>query len=159
MANTTKTNNSILFLDIDGVLNTDSFRSAYGNNAMHPYLVLNLDSIIVEVGCLIVISSDWRKPHAGGLKQIHESLKCSEFVEATPEKVHKRIVDSIIDVTPDICWREKEIYASVQKHAPDRWLAVDDMLLDLDNDHVVQTDPRYGLTQTIAQDIIKRFKA
>ncbi|NJO18711.1 MAG: hypothetical protein HC877_24225 [Thioploca sp.] len=49
----------ILFLDVDGVLNDAKSRKE-NNDAMHPIYVRNLERILKETDCYIVVSSSWR---------------------------------------------------------------------------------------------------
>ena len=56
----------ILFLDIDGVMNSGQFVHSFGvrgntdHNAIDPAAVIRLNKIIVGAGALVVISSSWR---------------------------------------------------------------------------------------------------
>jgi hypothetical protein len=47
----------ILFLDVDGVLNT---ASAFERPSLHPDKLARLLAIVVETGCDVVLSSSWR---------------------------------------------------------------------------------------------------
>lgn len=59
---------SILFLDIDGVLNSTSYWRDNGPlpmgkaGALDPEAIARLNTIICETGCRVVLSSSWRGP-------------------------------------------------------------------------------------------------
>ena len=55
-------NNSILFLDVDGVLNNEAvFRSRkYGPAPLCPHCVARFHRLVAETDCRIVLSSAWR---------------------------------------------------------------------------------------------------
>jgi hypothetical protein len=147
--------NRILFLDIDGVLNTDDFRDTFGNNVLNPFLVRNLDRVVFETECKIVISSDWR---FGAMKIIHKALWCKEFVAQTQAEM---IIESIIDTIPDLgLTREEEILAWVRVPMIEvgNWVAVDDMDLDLVVENFVHTNPTIGLSEQKAEEIIMKLK-
>lgn len=61
----------IIFLDIDGVLNTSETlkHSHNGIIGIDPYRVLLLDRIVEATGAEVVLSSSWRKGHYEELKK------------------------------------------------------------------------------------------
>lgn len=144
----------ILFLDIDGVLNTENFRDTYGSETLNPFLVRNLIDVINATQCLIVVSSDWRHGH---ISTIHNALKCCGFLDKLTSAEHDLLKDAIIDVTLDFGSREDEILEWVKSHNIMQWVAVDDMELDLSDDHFVQTNNTIGLSQSCANELIKRL--
>ena len=93
----------ILFLDIDGVMNTlDGIVSNKSNAIFTTSAVAGLRRIVTETDCAIVISSSWREDQMGNLKDtlIGHGLEL--------------VVDSIIGSTPllnpdDYPIREDEI--------------------------------------------------
>ena len=52
---------SIVFLDIDGVLNNDDWLARNGQLSCDPENIASLNGILAETGAEIVVSSDWRK--------------------------------------------------------------------------------------------------
>ena len=54
---TIKQHSKILFLDVDGVLNTQSCR---GQDAIHPKLLRRLAEVVLFSGAKIVLSTTWR---------------------------------------------------------------------------------------------------
>lgn len=161
--------NKILFLDMDGVLNStpplcsrkrkrkDADRALYGIDV---FLARRLRKIIRETGCKIVFSTAWRhfeNHHIEGFnwrKKLLKELKCDESL--------------ILGDTPDFShagggWlsdgfarrRGDEIKAWIRGN-PDyavpgnfRFCVIDDIVYDItnviDESHVVHTDYRKGL--------------
>ncbi len=111
----------ILFLDIDGVVNTGP-KPGIAFHWADPELVENLNSVINETGCFVVISSSWK------IGETLDSLR-KIFVEEFG------IVDRFIGMTPDL-WnvpRSKEIRQwlsdNAQKLGVERFAVVDDNFL------------------------------
>jgi len=105
----------IIFLDIDGVLNSQLFytersqcqRASDGAGADIDERCVNyLNSLIAETGAKVVISSTWR---SDGLEYCKTALEAKGFV------------GEIIDVTPHLrhegCLRGNEIYHWIQKNS------------------------------------------
>lgn len=140
----------ILFLDIDGVLNTEITltSSSYDSSLMgiDPYRALLIGRIVEATGCEIVISSSWRY-HP-------ESL----------EVVKKRVMP-FIDVTPmnrGLSSRGMEIKQWLDAH-PDvtRYAILDDatdMLLEQSR-NFFQCYWNDGLTDEISKRVIRHLNA
>jgi hypothetical protein len=137
----------VLFLDIDGVLNKRSDAEVVGNP--NPYHRLNwllletLKRIIKETGCKVVISSTWRKD--GGI-DFFKSVSEIEVFGTTP--IHSNghrgnEIKEFIDDNGGI-----ETYAIVDDDSDMR----DDQLPNF-----FQTDPEYGLTETLAYRITRHL--
>ena len=58
----------VLFLDIDGVLNTEGQTTRFGKDFIDPDKALMINSLCVITGACIVISSDWRLPTNDGFE-------------------------------------------------------------------------------------------
>lgn len=155
----------ILFLDIDGVLNSDQFDSAFFrdiNNSIFtknvrfcPLAIENLLMILQDVRDVeVVISSDWRITFSlDDLKTFFQDagLPSSRFIDVTP-----RIVEHIFRRTP----RGKEIQKYLDEHPEvGKFVILDDKndMLHL-NKHLVRTDSKMGLMYDKAIKVIKRFK-
>lgn len=132
----------ILFLDVDGVLNT--YRSQ-GLFSISNGPLERLRQIVKDTDCSIVLSSTWRKdPRAMAELQRRFKYKgIPNWVGVTP--VH------------DDGYRGLEIAAYLQsvefgKHEKDTYAILDDDsdMMDHQLRHFFQTDPEYGLTKTIA---------
>lgn len=136
----------ILFLDVDGVLNSHKTGGIY---ALKRKCLQRLEKIVKETGCEVVLSSTWRKD-AYALKRLRRVLKYRNIV--------------IKDVTPDFSAQRL-----TRGHEVGAWMldhfgfsdSVRYAILDDDSDfkdfqlpHFFQTDGEYGLTDTIAYRVI-----
>ncbi len=140
----------IIFLDIDGVLNcAKTFeRTTHGVIGVDPYRVLILHRILEATGAKIVLSSSWRHMDDDYLKR---ELRTIEW----------------IDITGNCCAgiRGVEIYKWIRDNVPHetkddlKYAILDDdsdMLL-LQKDHFFHTTWQEGLTEEIAQEVIKHL--
>ena len=59
--------------------------------------------------------------------------------------------------TPVLRFREEEIGAWLEEHGGDVWLALDDMPLELPEQHVVRTDPYKVLTEEDVDEAIEKL--
>jgi HAD domain in Swiss Army Knife RNA repair proteins len=144
---------TIVFLDIDGVLNSDDRRSRLAeSSSLDPRAVARLNSILLETGARLVLSSSWRYVILGGAM----TLQGFEYLLRT----HGVANDCLAGHTcPDeeTAGRGAQIRRWLDEHGPvTAWAALDDMPLDLGDDswHHVQTDPRVGLSDDDAASII-----
>lgn len=133
----------ILFLDIDGVVNsraTTNFRQLY---PIDQYMAFMVGKIQLDTGCDVVLSSSWRN-HPDGVVA-----------------VEKQIV-KIIDVTPNLggglsvedCGRGKEVQAWLDQHQE----VTKHAILDDDSDFfkhqpLFKTTFTHGLTEEIAKRV------
>lgn len=136
----------ILFLDVDGVLN--SYKTG-GMYALKRNCLRRLQKIVEETGCEIVLSSTWRK---------------DEYALRRLKRVLAYRGIKIKDTTPIFQkgFRGLEIQAwLVSNPSPDgyKFAIVDDDsdMLDHQLPHFFQTDPEYGLTDTITYRIINHL--
>lgn len=153
----------ILFLDIDGVLNSDNTQERYliGERryvGIDPLLLSILKNIVDKTDCRIVLSSTWRNIPCA-LDEFKRNLKEAE------------IINSYIGMT--INWdgrktmmaesepRSREIMEYVDSVKPDRFVAIDDVLLSLEgsNGLFLQTVEAVGITEEVAQKAIDFFNA
>jgi len=135
----------ILFLDVDGVLNT-----SYSKVSLEPELVKRLLEIQEETNCAFVLSSTWRKIEKQADRLADNGIHC-------------------IDFTPDVFRLDNnESLWSKRGHEIKQWLdarsnekfnycIVDDDadMLDSQLRNFVQTDQDYGLTRIIAYRITR----
>lgn len=148
----------ILFLDVDGVLNASGktkqrFQGCLG---LCPSMVERLRRILRETGCHVVLSSTWRKypDHVKHLAKTIGRLWGERCIGETP------ILD---EKSGAWLWSAKtrgdEIAAWLRENYIDRFVILDD-----DRDmggllpHLVETDTFVGLTDEIADEVIKRLK-
>lgn len=143
----------IIFLDIDGVLN--SWSTGYKITTKKLQL---LNSILEDTGAKIVISSSWRI----GSKDVKEFLdknfskrtfRLDNFKDATNRECIENIFynDKIIDLTDTFGpSRGDEIKRWLDNHSDDveSYVILDDDsdMLDEQLEHLVQTDTYFGLT-------------
>lgn len=142
----------VIFLDIDGVLN--SWATGYKITTKKLQLLNNL---IEQTGAKIVISSSWRI----GSKDVKEFLdknfsKCTfrldNFKDATNHECIENIFynDNIIDLTDTFGpSRGDEIKRWLDNHEDiESYVIIDDSIdmLDEQLEHLVQTDTYYGIT-------------
>lgn len=150
----------VLFLDVDGVLNSNE-RRAYdyeGVRGMDRELTANLRRIIEETGCRVVVSSSWRLGGIGPgsdfayhLARADESGVCLE---------------AVVGATPHLCSlgarRRNEILAWIDECGRDeRFAIIDDeprSIVDGQDDwlheHMFATDDDLGLTAEVADRVI-----
>lgn len=144
----------ILFLDIDGVCNSEETFHKYPNAhfPIDQYMAFLVGKIVLETECKVVLSSSWR----------HHDESVAE--------IEKRIVP-IYSKTESCCTgiRGAEIYQWIQKNVPYeerkdggefRYAILDDdsdMLL-WQKDHFFKTSWKTGLTDEIAIAVIKHLQ-
>lgn len=134
----------LLFLDIDGVLNTSAFRRMHGRHVVDPILVARLNEILRRTGAAVVITSSWRI-----------DLQLTEIVQVLVEAGFLMPI-CIIDVTPRLHTpRSGEIQRWIDRHPGFGPVAI------LDDDHLdglsqlqVRTDWQDGLTDDDAEQAI-----
>lgn len=150
------TMNKIIFLDVDGVLNTHSTirRTSDGFPFVDTRKVLRLRKIVERTGAQIVLSSSWRYGATRGAT-IWEQLAYCELREEFM-RVHCPLW---IDITPCLpqTKRWKEINAWLSLHDVDRFVIIDDIWEELlpFNNHLVVTTMKNGLTKERAELAIK----
>ena len=172
---------TVIFLDLDGVLNVEVFinafwkiceimelkrpeskklrkemmRDEYGN-LFCPTASNMLAWIIEATGAKIVISSSWRHSSPNGLEFCQNMWK------------HRGLAGEIIDITPSFhenynlpfkerAARGKEIDAWLSKNPVDSYVIFDDDddMLPYQESNFIQTDEKYGITMRDAERAIK----
>jgi hypothetical protein len=152
----------IIFLDIDGVLNSEVFLRENPNEAIDRNNVSILKKIIDKTGAVIVMSSAWRlwfddnmMPKEGYSQYLYDTL-CDFSIK-------------LFGKTPDLSTEEiranktfshvkaKEIIAWLKENQGiDNYVVIDD--LDLRNDeintHLVRINGHIGITEEDAMSII-----
>lgn len=134
----------VLFLDIDGVVNSRNTTNFNDLWPLDPYMAFLIGRIQLQTGCEIVLSSSWRY-HPDGL-----------------ETVSKRIVKPL-DTTPKLNGsRGEEIQAWLDVHPEVDTYAI----LDDDTDILAGQAPNFfmttfdeGLTDEIAEAVIRHLNA
>jgi len=140
----------IIFLDCDGVLNSERWYAAMGPPPnpppqwVDPACVARLDAVARETGCRLVLSSSWRR-----------YLPLGEIAEALGSRgLTVGLRDHTPDHTPEgqdpepVTQRWGEIRAWLDLHPEvTRWAIVDDLpLAGVPEGRLVQTSLAVGLT-------------
>lgn len=158
----------IIFLDIDGVLNTESWYVQMTNEtpkdkfgyAFDPQAVANLRKIVEETGADIVISSSWK---CMGLSQMEDMWKDrnlpGKIIGITPNSVSDELlIDADIDSMELFHIRGEEIKEWLKKHGKHscRYAIIDDMdnMLPEQQSYFVHTNPEVGITEDDAEKAI-----
>ena len=161
----------ILFLDIDGVLNTALwFDSKYKNASkdkwgyvFDPTSVANLKRIVDETGAGIVISSSWK---FFGLPVLRKMWKARELpgkiIDCTPDSMcdeSMQDLDIDFDLIDPGASRGYEIREWLSRHGKNvsHYAILDDMyeMLPEQQSHLVMTDSETGITNEDADKVIE----
>ena len=135
----------VLFLDVDGVLNTTR---AGRPMSLSKGCLRRLENVVEETNCHLVLSSSWRK-YDDAFAHLNRVLRYRQMI--------------IISSTPVIhsASRGTEIAVWLNTHrAVERYAIVDDDsdMLHEQLPNFFQTDPDHGLSDTIAYRIIQHLK-
>eukprot|EP01084_Bolivina_argentea_P312652 541307_1 len=144
----------LLFLDVDGVLNGES----YGYGGVVDSLLLLLKQIIDQTNCKIVLSTTWR---------LHQSTRATLLLFMA-QAAGINVEDIIIGDTPSIedkrrAFEIESFLKSKSFHSEyivKHWCAIDDMNLNRQNpafmkNHFVRTNYRTGMTGSDALKVIR----
>ena len=164
--------NKVIFLDIDGVLNTGWWYSQMDRNtpkdkygyAFDPISVANLKKILDETGAEIVISSSWK---SFGLTEMetmwHDRGLPGRLIGITPNTVSDELLlNADLDHMELFSIRGMEIKEWLDKHGKkvSHYVIIDDMdnMLPEQKPHFVQTNPEVGITDKNADEAIMMLK-
>lgn len=146
---TTTFKKPIIFLDIDGVLNSSEWYNSdknpgnlNGNEGdIDPDCIKRLNNICKEASAEVVISSDWKINFSPTINRLVNAGFLGKVVGKTPT------LNSI---------RGKEIEAFVIEHSINRYVIIDDRtdFLPSQKIHLVHVDHRIGLTDKDADKAI-----
>ena len=158
----------VLFLDIDGVLNTKYWytqmdkttpKDKYGY-AFDPNAVANLKKILDETGADIVISSSWKCMGLSQLEEMWEERSLpGKIIGITPNSVSDELLlNADIDNMEPFHIRGTEIREWLRKNSKhvSHYAILDDMdnVLPEQQDHFVWIDPDIGITDGNAAQAI-----
>ena len=142
-----------LFLDIDGVLNTDELLIKHGIDFICDDRVAILKKIIDSTGAFIVLSSDWRrKPEDRELVKIALAKHGLEFIDCTP----------FARKMSQFFFRYQEISMWLEDKLVTKFAIIDDLddaCIKGCESSFFQTDDCVGLTTEIANKIIEHFNS
>ena len=158
----------IIFLDIDGVLNTQLWYTQMDRNtyidkygyAFDPTAVANLKRIVEETGADIVISSSWK---CMGLTQMEDMWNDrnlpGRIIGITPKSVSDELLlHADIDSMVLFHIRGEEIKEWLSKHGKrvSNYVIIDDIdnMLPEQQSHFVQTNPEVGITKEDSEKAI-----
>lgn len=161
--------NKVIFLDIDGVLNTKWWYTQMERNtpkdkygyAFDPKAVANLKRIVEETGADLVVSSSWK---CMGLSQIEEMWRDrslpGKIIGITPNSVSdEMLLNADIDSIELFHIRGEEIKQWLTKYGKQvsNYAIIDDMdnMLSEQQSRFVHTNPEVGLTEEDAQKTIE----
>lgn len=135
----------ILFLDVDGVINTSKLIKEFGCDYIDDDLVKIINFIVQKTNCKIVLSSTWR------IKE-----KDKKVVDSAFSKYGVKIYDCtpLIESSIEIIERKLEIKKWLENKKVEKFAIVDDWK-DADIGHsFFLTSEKDGITYDLAQKII-----
>ena len=152
--------NKILFLDIDGVLNTASWHRQADRNSLQdeygyhfdPTSVANLAKIIDETGADIVISSSWKFMGLSKMQKMWKDRQLpGKVIGITPNVISDDFLLNVdLDNVDIMAIRGQEIKEWLMLHGKEvtHYAILDDMddILQEQKDHFVWIDPEVGIT-------------
>ena len=158
----------VLFLDIDGVLNTGWWytqmdrttpKDKYGY-AFDPRSVANLKKIVDETGADIVISSSWKSFGLSELEDMWQDRGLpGKLIGITSNSVSdEMLLNADLDHMEIFSIRGMEIKEWLDKHGKkvSHYVIIDDMdsFLSSQQSHFVQTDPEVGITNEDVKKVV-----
>ena len=158
----------VMFLDIDGVLNTGRWYSKMDRNtpkdkygyAFDPNAVANLKKIVDETGAEIVISSSWKSFGFSELEEMWQDRALpGKLIDITPNSVSdEMLLNADLDHMELFSIRGMEIKEWLSKHGKkvSHYVIIDDMdnMLQEQQPHFVWIDPEVGITEGNAAQAI-----
>lgn len=141
----------VIFLDIDGVLNSDEWHKSNKKKPISPYCVSFLNKIINATNAKIVISSAWRVSMQGTLSHLKKAGLAGEVIGSTPIFMMDE-------------WRkDKSRGAEINQWLRDNASKIDNYVILDDRDdftydqslHAVKTNYIIGLTENDADKAIE----
>ena len=161
----------VIFLDIDGVLNTARWHSKADRNNLQdeygytfdPIAVANLAKIITETGADIVISSTWK---CMGLSEMLDMWNDrglpGKIIDSTPNSVSDEMLLTVnldeIEMT-HIRGCEVKEWLDTKGKKVSHYAILDDMdnFLPEQKDHFVLINPEVGITEEDVRKVINIF--
>jgi hypothetical protein len=143
----------VLFLDIDGVLNTPKMLGRFGMDFVDNVLVALVARIVNETGCKIVLSSTWRIDEKDRNIAIRElgayGLTIHDYTPVITGVSGWTSVDSPT--------RRHEIQAWLDQNPVDRFAILDDMQEACIEGCFFKTDENRGLTVQVSEQVIQHL--
>ena len=164
-----------LFLDIDGVLNTERQHWHCQMNgiapvdkfgyAFDPKAVANLANILSETGAEIVISSSWKSIGLANIVDMWEYRGLpGKIIGTTPNTVSDEfLLNANLDDMELLPIRGMEIKEWLTNHGKQvsHYAIIDDEcgMLPEQQPHFVQTNPQFGITKKDAEKVTNILKS
>lgn len=162
----------IIFLDIDGVLNTSRWHSQIDKNEpqdeygdkFDPISVANLAKIIDDTGADIVISSSWKSYGLSEMEDMWDERNLpGKIIGITPNTISDELLLNVdIDSIELFHIRGEEIKEWLAMHGKriSNYVIIDDMdnMLPEQQSHFVNTNPTVGITEEDAEKAIAILK-
>ena len=159
----------VIFLDIDGVLNTGWWYTQMDRNtpkdkygyAFDPRSVANLKKIVDETGADIVISSSWKSFGLSELEKMWQNRELpGKLIGVTPNSVSDEMLFSAdLDHIKIFPIRGMEIKEWLDKHGKkvSHYVIIDDMdnFLPDHQPYFVQTNPEVGITNDDVKKVVR----
>lgn len=150
----------IIFLDIDGVLNTERWHCQTASNELQdeygykfdPVAVTNLSKIIEETGADIVISSSWKFMGLSKMRKMWKDRKLpGNVIGITPNTVSDKFLLNVdLDNMDIMAIRGQEVkeWLMLNKNEITNYVILDDMndILQEQESHFIWIDPEVGIT-------------
>ena len=152
-------NKPVIFLDFDGVLNTEQYQAQLAverkptkntwGPLFDPQSVENLQRIIDATDAAIVVSSSWRYAHSLA------SLRMMWKVRALPGEILDTLACGATYIS-----RGEEIECWLERNERPDYVIIDDLddFSPAQRDYYVETNPIVGLTEADVQKAIEIFK-
>ena len=158
----------ILFLDFDGVLNTERWHKQVDENSLQdkygyafdPGAVENLDKILNETGAEIVVSSSWKFMGLAKMQDMWKDRKLpGKVIGITPNSVSDEfLLNADLDNMDLMPIRGQEVKEWFTLHGKDvsHYAILDDTydVLKEQEPHFVCIDPNVGITKDDAEKAI-----
>lgn len=134
----------VLFLDVDGVLN-----SYVSREQLNDSMIYHLGTIVAKTGVKVVLSSSWRMyPDSQSVLEARLFEDCVLIMDQTkvllPEKMSMPSIERCFEIQE---WLDRH------EEVEDFVILDDDKKANIDG-HFFPTDPNVGLTKEIADQII-----
>ena len=153
--------NKIVFLDIDGVLNTERWYNQINKNthkdrfgyAFDPVAVDNLYKIIAGSNADIVVSSSWKSFGFDGMQEMWKERNLpGNVIGVTPNTISdEMLLNMNLDELDEVAIRGFEIEEWLSLHGKnvDNFVILDDIdsFLTSQKTHLVLTNPIVGITE------------
>lgn len=138
----------IIFLDVDGVLNTPKLLQKFGFDFIDPIMVALIARIVRETDAKIVLSSSWRVEERDKKKvEIALAEHDLEIFDSTPI-IRREFSEG------NWVWRNEEIQAWIDQNTVTKFAIIDDVDDANIEGSFFQTKEDRGLTVDIAEQII-----